>query len=325
MPKEIAHFTMTRMTGEALGEDHAPFREAVEKYPALFVLGGVTPDINFYCMAGPGAKNIQALSAPFHRTDRQALVPVLKFLDRRLAGGKKDLPAMALAAGAICHIMADTVFHPMVYYFAGMDGIHPGATARHRQFETAMDLYFWQDGRRDHWLGKRVACLEIPRSALTDLLADLFRAKSHRQARRALQWHTWIQYLFFAPWMKTIMAGFNRVGRPLPGKATGLAYPFSKGLALPFFAGDIAFFDPCTEEKNETRINAMAAEAVAGALAVMALAAEGMGGRQSLAAYLMAHPGLPKVRPGLPEEGFTLWKEEKNIMPRIYRGVCPPF
>ena len=132
------------------------------KYPALFVLGGVTPDINFYCMAGPGAKQIQALSAPFHRPDRKALTPVLEFLDRRLANGKKDLPALALAAGAICHIMADTVFHPLVYYFAGMDGVHPGATVRHRQFETAMDLYFWQDGRRDHWLGTRVASWKYP-------------------------------------------------------------------------------------------------------------------------------------------------------------------
>ena len=121
------------------------------------------------------------------------------------------------------------------------------------------------------------------------------------------------------------MTGLERLGRPLPGKATGLAYPFSKGLALPFFDADIVFFDPCTRERKESRIRLMAGEVVAGTLDVLALAAEGLARQQSLAAYLMAHPGLPKVRPGLPEEGFGLWKEEENLMPRIYRGFSPPF
>lgn len=115
MPKEIAHFTMARMTRKALGKRQSPFSEAAARFPALFDLGAVTPDINFYCMAGPGAEEIRALSAPFHRTDRRALLPVLEFLDRRLAQGKHDAPALALAAGLICHIMADTIFHPLVY------------------------------------------------------------------------------------------------------------------------------------------------------------------------------------------------------------------
>jgi len=325
MPKEIAHFTMARMTGKALGKEHAPFREAVEKYPALFVLGGVAPDINFYCMAGPGAKQIQALSAPFHQSNRKALLPVLEFLDRRLAGKKLDFPALALAAGAVCHIMADTVFHPLVYYFAGMDGVHPGATARHRQFETAMDLYFWQDGPGDPWLGRHLFFLEIPRQEVTVLLADLFHARNPGQVNQALGWHTWIQYLFFAPWVKKLMTGARRLGLPFSGKATGLAYPFRHGVALPFFSEDIVYWDPVTRKKNLTSIRKLTQDTVDGTKKVLALAAEAMGQQQGIAAYLRAHPGLPQVRPGLPEQGFSLWKKEENIMPRIYRGVCPPF
>jgi len=325
MPKEIAHFTMARMTGAALGRAHSPFRKALGKYPNLFVLGGVAPDIAFYCLAGPGARETQALSAPFHRPDKRALLPVLEFLDRRRARGKEDLPALALAAGAVCHIMADTVFHPMVYYFAGMDGAHPGATARHRQFETAMDLCFWQDDPGDHWLGNRVASLEISRQDLSALLADLFRARDPGQVCRALGWYKWIQYLFFAPWMKRILTGFKQVGRPLPATATGLAYPFRGGVDLPFFAGEIVFYDPCTGVRNKARIMDMARDVVGSVLKVLALAAEGIGRQESLAEYLMAHPGLPRIRPGLPKEGFRLWREEEDIMPRIYRGYPPPF
>ena len=354
MPKEIAHFTMARMMRDQMirarmeddqtiedqsgkdlaGEAYGPFREAVRRYPSLFILGAVVPDINFYCMAGSGAKEIQALSAPFHRCDRRALLPVFEFIDRRLARRKAvsqgDLPALALAAGVVCHILADTIFHPLVYFYAGMDGVHPDATVRHRQFETAMDLYFWQTDpkERGHWIGRRISAAEISNQALVSLLGDLYQAGplgGPPAVRRAIRWHKGIQYLFFARWMKQIMAGCRKMGRPLSGKATGLTYPFSRGVALPFFSGKIIFQDPCTGVKKESRTMEMAREAVDEALRVLALAAQSIRKEGALVPFLMDHPGLPVIRPGLPQEQATIWNEEENIMPRIYQGYSPPF
>ncbi len=68
-------------------------------------------------------------------------MPVLTFLEP-IQSPDVDARALSLGAGIICHILADTVFHPLVYYHSGMSRVHPGATARHRRFETALDLYF---------------------------------------------------------------------------------------------------------------------------------------------------------------------------------------
>lgn len=209
-----------------------------------------------------------------------------------------------------------------------MDDVHPQATIRHRQFETAMDLYFWQDGRKGHWLGNRLSSVDVSRRDLLALLADLYRAEplgGVRAVKKALRWHMGIQYLFFARWMKVIMAACDRAGRPLSGKATGLVYPFPRGLALPFFDGSILFSDPCTGEKHQTSIKEMVQEVVTGTLAVLALAAQCLEQDRPLSQCLLDVPGLPRVRPGLPAEGSHVWNEEINIMPRIYRGVSPPF
>ena len=136
MPKEITHFALARQLRYRLPQG-SPFYEPVRTFPLLFRLGAIAPDIPFFYLAGPHKRKVQAISRHYHRTDGEALRPLLQFLDTH-----KSPKALALAAGVVCHLVTDTVFHPMVFYFAGMDGVHPGATGRHRQFETAMDLHF---------------------------------------------------------------------------------------------------------------------------------------------------------------------------------------
>ena len=175
MPKEIAHFALARKTADALPKGLI-FSNAVDRFFNLFVLGAVAPDIYFYYLAGPDKDRIQGLSKPFHRSDKKALLPVLSFLENREGQTGEDLPALALAAGVICHIMSDTRFHPLVYYYAGMDRIHKGATARHRQFETALDIWFWHQDPWEHRVRRLVSSVETGRAELIRLLSCLSSA-----------------------------------------------------------------------------------------------------------------------------------------------------
>ncbi len=313
MPKEITHFALARSLARAVPET-STFYSPVHRFPYLFCLGAVTPDIPFFTLAGPGADKIQALSIPFHGS--RALVPVLKFLDRH-----RSEAALALAAGVICHVLSDTRFHPLVYYYSGMDLIHAGATARHRQFETAMDLYFQYQYPGETSLGQVAKRIEISRAHLNRLLMELFQAEPGLETgvNRSLTWFIAFQTLFRSPAVRTSMEWFSRRGRPLPEKITGLVYPWpwDKSVCLPFFGGEIQFQDPCTGDQVNTRIEEMVSMVVRSGLQILDLVSAAMDSPGSLG-HILDHPDLPLIRPDLPVETFDVWREAPDLIPLLY-------
>ncbi|WDP90842.1 MAG: zinc dependent phospholipase C family protein [Desulfobacter sp.] len=320
MPKEMTHFALAGCLARALTSS-SPFYEPVHRFPHLFLLGAIAPDIPFYYLAGRHRKKVEDLSLPFHRTDGRALEPVAAFLDRNSSG-----PALALAAGVVCHLAADTRFHPLVYYYAGMDGVHPGATGRHRTFETAMDVHFWHLFRGETRLNRVAAGVEIPKGQLRRLLADLYRpgpCPGEGAPLAALDWHRRIQALFSSSWIRQGLTALNRMNRSLPEKYAGLVYPFGRPQYLPFFSGTLAYRDPCSGAPASTTLAAMIREAAASAKQVLAIiAGELARGRVQDA---LSHSGMPRIRPALPENGFTAWLGEPDIHALVYRGCEPPF
>lgn len=313
MPKEITHFALANSLARAVPGTSA-FYSPVQRFPYLFCLGAVTPDIPFFTLAGPGADKIQALSIPFHGKDSRALGPVLKFLDRH-----RSEPALALAAGVICHVLSDTRFHPLVYYYSGMDLIHNGATARHRQFETAMDLYFQYQYPGETSLGQVAKHIEISRAHLNRLLMALFQAEPGLETgvNRSLTWFIAFQTLFRSSIVRTSMAWFSRRGRPLPEKITGLIYPSKKPVCLPFFDGDIQFQDPCTGDQVNTRMEEMVSWVVRSGLQILDLVSTAMDSKRP-PSHILDHPDLPLVRPDLPVETFDVWREITDLIPLLY-------
>ncbi len=320
MPKEITHFALASALGRSLSGDTL-FYGPVKKFPNLFLLGAVTPDIPFYYLAGRNRKRVQELSSPFHRTNEEALLPVLEFLNR-----DPSPPALALAAGVISHILADTHFHPLVHYYAGMDGVHRGATGRHRTFETALDIHFWYMFRGETCLNRVIRNTEVSPAELRRLLAGLFNPCSPLAAAapmKALNQHRRIQYLFRAPGIRIGVAGLTRMGRPLPEKISGLAYPFARPVCLPFFARGIFYKDPCTRESVSTDISTMISQSVESSLRVLDMVAQAMAaGRVET---VLGHPGLPGIRPALPLKGFEVWHRKQDIRPLVYQGLFSPF
>lgn len=328
MPKEITHFALARELARAL-PGTSRFHGPVADFPNLFLLGNVAPDIFYFYLAGPDKDAVQKLGQPFHLPTALALGPVTDFLAQDASS-----PALALGAGVVCHIVSDTVFHPLVYYYAGMDGIHPGATGRHRQFETAMDLHFWYLFSGETRLDRVVKGVEIPKEKLIHLLAGLFRPSplpAHR-IWSALGWFKRIQALFGAKSVQTAVNWLDRSGYPLPPVLSGLVYPFGRPVRLPFFAGDIVYQDPCSGERVSTDLRSMAARAVESGIRVLdvlsrALPAGGMDRPDAgpgVRNRVLSDPGLPQIRPDLPVRDAKTWHRRQDIMPLLYRGLNFP-
>jgi len=325
MPKEITHWTLAAVVANKL-PGGSIFFKPIRSFPNLFLLGAITPDIPFYYLVGPETKRIQALSAPFHGTDGRSLEPVLAFLDKNPV---KTPAVLAFAAGVICHILSDTLFHPLVYYFAGMDGVHPGATARHRQFETAMDLYFLHlsHGRSQVSLARVLKNLEVSTTERCRLMADLFQTRILSKKRPeqkflnpALYSHTTFQYLFRSGLVYKSLGFLNRKTPWIPGKVTGLIYPWVKPGNLAFFDQRFRYKDPCTGDLFSARIQEMAAQTgLAGKTLLGLISSCLLQDRPAIG--VMAHPDLPEIRPAFDRDRFFFWREKYDLGAELYGGV----
>jgi hypothetical protein len=321
MPKEITHWTLAAAVADKLPEASL-FYGPIRWFPNLFLLGAITPDVPFYYLAGPKIAGIQALSAPFHQTDRRALLPALAFLNHY---PDQNPAALAFAAGVICHLLADTLFHPLVYYFAGMDGVHPGATARHREFETAMDLYFLHlsQGRSEVSLARVIKDLEVSTGQRSRFMAELFQARTRSEQRYlglALYSHMTFQGLFRSGLLFNALAFLNRNTSWIPDKVVGLIYPAKGPVNLDFFNRPLEYKDPCSGEAFSVRIQEMQTKTgEAGKKLLGLISQEMIRGRSVLG--VMKHPDLPEIRPGFDRDSLVRWRGKENLSSDLYEGA----
>ncbi len=321
MPKEITHWTLAAALAKKLPRDSL-FYQPVQSFSNLFLLGAVTLDIPFYYLAGPKTAVIQNLSAPFHGGDARALEPVLTFLDKNPG---KEPAVLAFAAGVICHILADTMFHPLVFYFAGMDGVHSGATARHRQFETAMDLHLWHLYRPQASLALVLRSLEVPKKKLYMFLADLFQGTrlEKRYLVPALYSHMVLQYLFRSAMAWKAFAFLNRKTGWIPDKVIGLIYPWNGPVNLPFFSQKLRYRDPCSGAFFSSKIQDMVEEtAMVGKDLLLLISTTLAQGRSAI--RVLDSPDLPKIRPGLARDIFFFWRGKYDLGADLYGGCQQP-
>lgn len=325
MPKEISHWYLADRVKSRLPEDSV-FFDPVHACENLFFLGAVAPDIPFYYLAGPGSTRIRAAAKPFHRPDAGALIPVLSFFEQTRQTGM-DARALSLGAGIICHLLADTAFHPLVYYYSGMSRVHPGATARHRQFETALDLYFLhQAGPKARTsLGQVLSQTEISRQKLLSYLCALF-ALEKPGIRTCLGYavtsHAFYQALFQNRKVYRMLHRMNRRGYRLLDLALSLFYPDGRTGGLPFFDPMFQYLDPDTGKECKAGISDLVRDAETGALSVLARISEQVRRQRSLKG-LVRDATLPRVRPGIACGRF--WREKPDLETELYRKKgCPP-
>jgi hypothetical protein len=319
MPKEISHWYLADRVKSYLPEDSV-FFDPIHTCENLFFLGAVAPDIPFYYLVGPGSVRIHAAARPFHRPDAGALIPVLSFFEQ-MRKPDMDARALSLGAGILCHIFADTAFHPLVYYYSGMSRVHPGATARHRQFETALDLYFMHQvevGTRTS-LGRILSQTGLPVKQLLGYLGKLFALEKpgdHTCLGYAVRSHAFYQALFQNRGMYRILFRLNTGRHRVLETALSLFYPDDQVERASFFEHKFEYRDPDTGQECFAGITDLVREMETGTLSVLSRVSERMMQQRSLT-DLAEDSTLPRVKPGIAQGSF--WREKQNLKTNLFR------
>jgi hypothetical protein len=234
MPKELTHWMIARAAAARLETAAVPrTAESVRRCPEALLLGAVAHDGPFYL---PKAGRMADIAARLHgKGADDAYAPVKRAIADLPAGTRTGSPAIAFAAGALCHMAADVVFHPAVFYFTGFAS-HPDETIRgacifrHREFESAMDVYFASGlgaERKLHALWRRAAArpdaAELLGAAARFYAAD-GQPFTEAEAGRVFAQAGRTQRLFFSPIARGLahLLGLPKKGRN--GDSSSLFY-----------------------------------------------------------------------------------------------------
>ena len=155
----------------------------------------------------------------------------------------------------LTHFVADSTFHPMVYYMSGNyfaedPGEREKAVSRHRLFETAIDLWLDSADPLDYpsdlmYLWRKTG------KAGQEAFEMIVRQFAHldNKERRARFTKAWRNYRFLqtafswsTPWR--VLAFYRRFGHPSVEKYEALFYPQS--LNLSFFDSSLEWLHPVT-------------------------------------------------------------------------------
>lgn len=223
--------------------------QAVRAHPETFLLGAVAHDCPFYSQADP---RLVGIASKLHGQGAEdAYAPVRRAIAAAPDGPQAAPPAaIAFAAGALCHMAGDAVFHPAVFYFTGFAS-HPSLAVsraylfRHRQFETAMDLHLLPEHGcgLEHRLD-RIVARALARPDARELLGAVarFYATSGRppteaEARGLLARAGRTQKLFFSRALRLLLRARHLRSAGTNGDTSALFYarftPWSAHFASP--------------------------------------------------------------------------------------------
>lgn len=132
MPKELMHWYTAAKAAEILGGPQQ--RILTSLCSADYFLGAVSLDTLYY---SPSKRQLQYAADCAHgKHGENTYGFLLEAVEAIESFSEKVYPIYAFLCGVLAHIAADSVFHPLVYYYCGIQD----ATERHWLFETRMDL-----------------------------------------------------------------------------------------------------------------------------------------------------------------------------------------
>ncbi len=301
------------------------FHDSIHRFNHLFLYGAVAPDSCFHYLLGPCSSVVKNAGHIFHTFNSDSLIPILEFLKKF---PREDPDALAFAAGLCCHIVTDTCFHPMVDYFSGMDGLHKGATIRHRMFETALDLHFRFINKIDgsenmlHYVLKN---LEVSNDRLACFLKKSFsmdNAECQKYLFYALKSHHFLNRLFtndkihsFAKLLSHFMPGFFE-------EYEVLFYPFKTPVKFKFFDQRLNYKNPVTGTDHRQSIEDLSKKTVDAVLLLLSIIDASMRSGEDLSDVIF-NSSLPKIAPCLPQqtEEFNYWHGQTELKQILYRDI----
>jgi len=256
VPKELTHWHIARAVLHR--GVPAPVGELIACNPALYYFGAIAHDIGFYDFSKPTEANIERAANQLHGVDGEdTLEPLIKMMEIALSQNNKR-NQLAFLLGMLTHFVADSTFHPMVYYmsgnyFAEVPEERGKAVFRHRLLETAIDLWLenveplkypldlitlWREtgeaGREavELLVGHYARQGDTSDTSIGELVKKAWR--NHRLLQNAFSWS--------AP--RRILALYRRFGHPSVEKYEALFYP--QPLNLSFFDSSLDWLHPVT-------------------------------------------------------------------------------
>jgi hypothetical protein len=306
MPKELTHWMIARAVARRLAPAAAPqTSQSVSASPEAFLLGAIAHDVPFYL---PREADMTSRAAKLHgRGVADAYAPIKRAIAGTRAGSEAASSAVAFAAGALCHMAADVVFHPAIFFFTGFAGHPNGAVSgaylfRHRAFESAMDLHFLaQSGggiertvaglyrravaRPDaaEWLAAAARFYGAVPSPLAEVdVARVF----HGAARR--------QRLFFSPTVRLVAGLFGLASATQNDDASSLFYRRSSEWNA-YFSSPRPYQDPISGADGVFEVRPCFERAVDSALSLLPTLERALGG--DAAAFPFPGPCLESGHP----------------------------
>jgi hypothetical protein len=272
----------------------------VRACPDAFLLGAIAPDGPFYCPEDP---RVVAIATRLHGKDADdAFAPVKRAMATGAAGGA----AQAFAAGVLCHIAGDAVFHPAVFYFTGFPAhaspkVRGSYLHRHRSFESALDLHLLgEHGDLPRRLDRVLAGARTQPGA-DELMAAVARCYttageplSPATAARILARAGRTQRVFFSPWLRLLLR-LRHLGHAGKNRDTSALFYSREPRSAATFTSPRPYRDPVTGADGIFDVRALLGRAAATAASLCQSLERSLAG--DTAAF--PHPG-PSLESGHP-------------------------
>jgi len=239
VPKERSHWLLAQRAASRLKP--GLLADAALAYGEFVLSGAVAHDAGYYA----GALGVEAgrrTADRLHGNDGwNTYAPFWALASRRDLGA----PALAFGFGALTHLAADAVFHPLVYSWTGdaaalKEPWNRGWLYRHQALETALDRHF-----EALWGPAPASKLSsVVRAAGKDLPA-VQSVFSGNDARPWLAAHSRLQGLFTVPPLFWLVRLATWNARGSDHDPTGVFYR-SRAKTHPSFEGELRWIHPVT-------------------------------------------------------------------------------
>ncbi len=280
MPREFVHWWVVDTATARLSP--SPVKQLLQENRAAVLLGAMAPDAPYYYRLGTlhaVEKVAEAIHGYFGNDTRDSVRKIIATaaqapLHEPLQQALHRRATAAMVLGLISHLVTDSIFHPMIFYFSG-DYYHPDrkqrliARRRHRVLEVFLDRAMREQSL---WV-KETSMLELFQKADSSLSqtwrqldqslpAQLDNGGEFTFWRSAFQQMALLQRAFANPLLGHIFSGLRTLA---PGKLGCLAALFAyQGFRAPLsFADALEFRNPVTGEERRATLLELLEQATA--------------------------------------------------------------
>lgn len=254
MPKEITHWAVAKKAAGRAPEPH--LKRIIHDNMNLYITGALAVDSPSYVAIGRDKALFARAGDRLHAMGGES--PFASVLQvPAIATGVDEDRAMAFTLGALTHVVADMVFHPMIFHLTG-DYHHPDEARRkkavtlHRLLETWIDVWSAQKTTPENEgkLFRFAAQDSAEAKVLARLASALFFGEKDmvKPARVALLSHAVIQSLFSKQWAMKAVNFYGRIASRDMDEFTALFYPPMTAETPSFLSRPIQYKNPVTGE-----------------------------------------------------------------------------